>query len=177
MKCYAYAKRQPDNSIYRWICLIIGLLGELLFYFNITRFGDITQTITAIGRLGGLTLLLKQGTLIKGKLFFQLILSFSGLAVIGVIVKIMHCPFANIILLTGMVFIPIIYFIHFLKKQPKCYLDILKFAWVTILYTSVIFLIQHFPFGHELQAIEGLLFLIMFSAFAYKQYRIDISKQ
>ncbi len=173
-KPFPLVPMQKDNKTIVFIvgiCLIAGLLGKLLFYLDITEFGNITQTTTAIGRLGGLILLLKQGTLTNSKPFFQLILAFLGLTLIGAMIKIMHWPFANLILIIGPVSIPIIYSIHFFKKQDKHRLDILKFAWVTAFYTTAIFLIHHFPLGHELQTIEGLLFLIMFADFAYRQYR------
>lgn len=59
--------------------LIVGLMGEILFYFDITQYSNITQTATAIGRIGGLILLISHGTLIRVKLLFQLILVFLDL--------------------------------------------------------------------------------------------------
>ncbi|MES2622288.1 MAG: hypothetical protein V4615_15665 [Bacteroidota bacterium] len=155
------------------LLLIVGLLGEFLFYLDITQFGTVTQTGTAIGRLGGLILLFRQGTLTKSRSFFQLTVVLLGLTVLGAIMKIMHWPFANLILLIGLIGIPTIYSFHFFKKAKKHRLDILKFCWVTVCYVSAIFLIQHFPFRYELQTIEGVLFLIMFTDFAYGQYRTD----
>ena len=156
------------------ICIIVGLLGK--FLFDTTRFYNITQAVAAIGLVCGLILLIEQGTLIKHKLFFRLVLFSFGLIVVGIIMKFMHLSFANIILLMGMVFIPIIYSIHFFKKQSKHHLDIFKLVWVVILSTSAILLILHLPFGSELKTIEEFLFLIMLADFAYMQNRVGANK-
>ncbi|HLG04404.1 MAG TPA: hypothetical protein VI731_12470 [Bacteroidia bacterium] len=153
------------------LCLIVGILGEMLFYLDITQFSGITQTSAGIGRLGGLILILSHGTLKNDKPFFHLILIFLCVTIIGAMIKIMHLPGANLIILTGFITLPVIYFIHFFKKHDKHHLDILKAIWVGIFCMAAIFLILHFPYALVLKRIEGLLFLILFADFAYVQYR------
>ena len=159
------------------LLLVIGLVGEVLFYLDITQFDNITWFATGAGRLGGLILLLRHGSIIKARPFFQLILVFIGITIIGAMTKIMHWPFNSIILITGLLGIAIIYFVRFIKKQNKDILDILKLLWLTVLIFATIFTTQHFPFGHELKGIEGILFLIMIAYFAFKEYQPDNSGQ
>jgi hypothetical protein len=163
---------KENNIIVSFIglCLITGLLSELLFFVDIILYEELIRSVSAIGRIGALILLLRQGTLVNSKPFFQLILVFLGLTVIGALMKIMHWPFASPILLIGLVCTPIIYVLHFLKKHSKHRLDVLKLTWVIIFYTRAIFAILHIPFTYEMQSMEGILFLIMFADFAYKQY-------
>ncbi len=157
--------------------LIVGLLGELLFYLDVRQFAFITRKADILGRLGGLFLFLRQGTLIKSRPFFLLTIIFICIVIIGAITKILHWQFNNIILPTGLIGIPIIYFIHFVKKQDKHRLDILKLIWVTVYFTSTIFVTQHFPYGKALNKIEWFLFLLMFADYFFTNYRLDRSGQ
>ena len=148
--------------------LIIGLLGEVL---GIRQFGYYTQLAIGLGRLGGIILLLQQGTLIKTRPFFQLILFFLGIATVGALFTIQGWPYNNIILVTGLLGVPTIYTIRFIKKQDKERLDFLKILWVSIFYIGTTFKLEHWPLGKELISIEGFLFLIMFLDFANQQFR------
>lgn len=147
--------------------LLLGVLGELLFYLNISLFGNTTQTATAIGRIGGIILLLREGTLIKTKPFLVLVLLSHIPTLIGAMMKIMHWPFANLILFIGLISAPVFYFLHFLKKPNKHLLDMLKMLWVVVCYIKVISLIRHLPLGRELALMEAILLLAIFTYFTY----------
>jgi Ca2+/Na+ antiporter len=92
-------------------------------------------------------------------------------AIVGAFMKLMHWPLGSLILFAGLLPTPIVYGIHFLQKQVKSRLDILKLVWVEFFFLIVIMIFCHFPFRYPFIAIEGLLFLMLYAAFAYRQYR------
>ena len=163
---------QKDLIIITGFLLILGFLGEVLTYFEINNFDKLTVVFTGIGRIAGLILILSKGTLIKTKSYYKLILIFIGFTVLGVMIKIMHWPNGNLILLFGLSCTLLIYDLHFYKKPTKNLLDYIKLIWLTLFICAAIFTIQHYPFGNELKNIEGILFLIMFLYFAIKQIKL-----
>jgi hypothetical protein len=158
------------------ILLILGLSGELLNYFNISTFDFLTKIAIGIGRLGGIILILQNGTLTKTRPFFQFILFLLGITILGGLFKILHWPYNNAILLSGLFGVPTVYAIRFFKKLNKKRLDILKFLWLTTLYIAAIFKIEHWPFGNELLTIEGILFVLLFMDFSIQYFQLNEDK-
>lgn len=80
----------------------------------------------------GLILLLYNGTIFK-TIYFIIILFFLCIAIVGVVFKIMHWPWANILVLASILGMLVTYAIRFFKKQEKRRFDVLKLLWITTL--------------------------------------------
>ncbi|MBK7856901.1 MAG: hypothetical protein IPJ79_20225 [Bacteroidetes bacterium] len=157
------------------VLLIVGLIGELTntYYFHNAMFDTIVGIASSIGQLWGIILLIKDGPLLKTRPYFQLILFFFGITIIGSLFKIQHWPWAGIMLTIGLLGIATIYAIRFLKKQNKKRLDILKFLWVTVIYIGATLRIQHWPYGHELLILQSILLVILFVDFSYQHIQTN----
>jgi hypothetical protein len=114
------------------LLLLPGLLG----YFttlNATLTTYASELVTVAENLG-IIMMLVNGTFIGTRLF-KVALFFIGLVVLGFLFKIMHMPGADELLLFPYIIIFCLYFIHFLKKESKTGIDVLK------LFMSICFLI------------------------------------
>lgn len=156
------------------IILFVGLCltaGELLQYFEVPSLTNISHTITLIGRIGGPVLIFGKGVFTADKLFFRLLTFCLIYTAIGGVMKIMHWPFANLILLTGLAAIPVIYGLYFFKKQHKQRLDVLKLIWIAIFCTTIILFVLHNPFRYVLQSLSWFILMVMYIYFAIGKLR------
>ncbi len=147
--------------------LSIGLIGEL---FSYTVAITITSVLGGAGRMGGMFMMLNNGSLKKQWLFSVSILILAAVALIGLLFKITHAPQADMLITIGFIGIAFIYVIHFLRKSNKGSLDILKVIWVIVMSVTLLFTVRHMNFRTGLKIVEGLCFLALFSVFAYTKY-------
>lgn len=156
--------------------IIVGVIGEILLNsisLNIKLISIMTEVILTIGRISGIILIIKNGKLLMNKRLLPIFLVFIGILTIGFIIKFMHWPYSHIILLTASSGIWLTYFIHFIKKQSKLILDILKVFWLSSLILIMIFIFQHYPFVPGLRIIEMILFLSMFFTFTRNKLIVE----
>ncbi|MEK6153686.1 hypothetical protein WIW50_10525 [Flavobacteriaceae bacterium 3-367] len=86
-----------------------------------------------------------------------------GIAVLilGILIKIQDwSPHANIIMVTALTGIAVMYSIRFLKKTKKRFLDYVKLILVVVWCTNVVFSIFHLPYEGILEIITFITFLI-----------------
>lgn len=72
------------------IILIIAIIGEVLLYYNVHDLDSLQRIISAFGRLAALIILLKEGSLIKSKMFITLMVLLIIISVAGFLIKILH---------------------------------------------------------------------------------------
>jgi len=155
--------------------LVVGLFSYYLnsYYFQNATLDTLLGLVNAIARIWAIVILIRNGTLLKTHPLYQLILFFFGIAIIGNLFKLQHWPYSNVILVLGLLGIPIIYAIRFIKKQNKNALDLLKFIWVTVLFIGELFRIQHLPYSPGLRIIENMLLVIIFLYFSYQCIQVN----
>jgi hypothetical protein len=114
--------------------LLVGILGFVLP-------GDSPNKVTQFGlgaaHLIALYMLINNGTL-RSTWFWFLILGCVLLALLGAMFKIMHWPYANMMLLAGLCSIGLAYLASFLRKPSKGIFDVLKLIWVWLNYGSML---------------------------------------
>lgn len=118
--------------------IIIGLLIALVGYWieNFTSMStdwNWTNVGLWISETAGFFMLLMHGTFIRSKFFRYLKLVFP-IMLISLVFKLMHWPFADVLVITGLLGLILVYFLSFLSKPVKKRLDYLKLAWVLIVY-------------------------------------------
>ena len=166
---------KTTSLIIIFVFLIAGLIGNLLSYFDYTTYESITSIVNGIARGIGIILLIQHLSFKRTRPYFQLFLGFMCIFIIGILFKFSHWPYSNIILTMGLMGLPTTYIIRFIKKQNKKRLDILKVLWVTLIFTMIMFSINHWPYLQELLLIENLLFLMLIIDFLYQ--RIHAKRQ
>ena len=153
--------------------IILGFIGNLLNYFDIKTFNLLTSVANGTGRVGGIILLTHHVSLKRQdhRPYFQMILGFLCILIIGILFKFSHWPYSNFILNIGLLGFPITYIIRFGRKQHKKVLDILKVLWVTLIFIMLIFNINHWPYVHELLIVENFIFIFMIIDFVAQNFQ------
>lgn len=85
-------------------------------------------------------------------------LSGNLILIIGIFFKVMHWPYANVLLMFAPVLIFTGYFIFFLKNTNKIWLDALKLCWIGIASVSIIWVLLKMPYPELIENIS--LFII-----------------
>ncbi len=129
------------------IVIIIGLIMTLIGYMNI----DISQSLNSnelmhygskIAGYAGIIMIIINGTFNASKLFWWTIASLVIMQ-IGMLLKIMHLPYNNEVIVFSLTSISILYSIHFFKKYNKKRLDYLKYAWLIVGNSLAIMILYH----------------------------------
>ncbi len=144
------------------IVLIIGVIGEVLLYFNVHEFDSLQRIISAFGRLAAIIFLVKEGSFIKSKILITIQGIFIFIFLVGMLFKILHWEGADLLLMIGLIGIPVVYLIHFLRKKNKGITDYLKAVWLGVFSTGLLFTILHWPYANLLIQIQAILFLTLF---------------
>lgn len=155
------------------IILIIAIIGEVLLYYNVHDLDSLQRIISAFGRLAALIILLKEGSLIKSKLFITLMVLLIITSVAGFLIKILHWAGADLMIMIGLSGISLVYIIHFLLKKAKKLTDYLKVIWLLSFSMGALFMILHWHYGYLLIQIQSIVFLILFAIFTARTIKID----
>ena len=130
------------------ISLLIAFFGIVMANFSgesmmIEKGWDMFDYGLSIGALTGLVLMVGSGTFIRTR-FYKIALACIAIILIGALLKILHwSPFANHIVVLGLLGIMISYSFSFVKKPIKIRLDYLKLIWVIVTYLSGILVFSH----------------------------------
>ena len=152
------------------IALVVALASfiSLIFTKNINAEVWFDRSFW-IGGISGLLMLLRNGTFIKTR-YYKYLLGLISIIIIGALFKIMHWPFGNLTLSTGLICIIIVYFFSFLNKPIKKRLDFIKLIWVTISYsTSVLILFR--IISKEYQILASAILWIMIIDYSISEYK------
>jgi hypothetical protein len=125
--------------------------------FSITNF---------IFYLAAVVLLVENGTLIRSKLIYLMVISIACIG-IGSLFKIMHWPQAIEILTFGLCACLCVYLVHFFLKSNLAMLDYFKLVWVVLYVVFSLDVVLHFNFLREWIAIRDLAFLTMLAYYTY----------
>lgn len=148
-----------------FLILIIDLLNYFSVFNNDSILGDAIHYLGMFGRLSALYFLIKYGTLVTNK-FYRTLIKFGVIvSVVGAMMKIMHWPFADELLIIGLISTPLVYSIFFLKKETKSGLDFLKLAWVNSAYFTSLFTIMHWGIPFEFRYFPQIIFVLLFFLF------------
>lgn len=154
------------------ILLPIAYFGYQYEFFDGMRMSKQGLGIVLIGVFYSATaLLLKNGTFAYTP-FAKWINFSAGIIIIGALIKIMHWPGADIMLIVGLLSVPVIYTIYFFASKRSLNLQsILKvlFVYGTVLWR--LFTIEHWPYANELQQISELVLLLILVLFFSKNYK------
>ncbi len=129
--------------------LFIGLItGFVLFLIDpLKDFGySVIMVALLLGQLNGLFLYFIESDIYR-TIYFRLLIFGLLIFILGVVFKLQHWPKNNLILSTGAGFIVVIYFIRFLNKAKKRFLDYIKFFWLFMVVTGFIFKLYHWHYG------------------------------
>ncbi len=137
-------------KIIHWLPLLfigIGMVGPFqsllrLQIIELSPLFPVFKICLAIGSLGGLSLMIKDGTFIE-TVFFRITLAFISIIIVGAMFKFIHWPGANLMLIAGFICIPPAYLISFVGKFDKQLLDYLKAIWVVANYTIGILILMN----------------------------------
>jgi gliding motility-associated GldL-like protein len=103
--------------------------------------------------------MVQDGTLFKSKIFRSLFALCIAIVVVGALMKILHWPYANELLLAGFLSTILFYSVRSLLKRPKRWLDLLKWGWVVSICIVSPFRIFHWPTTEALVQLPNVLFL------------------
>ena len=122
------------------VVALIGFVVSKLTYSPDAEFW--TQVGLAISEFTGFLMLIRNGTFIKTK-YFRIFKGVFAIIIIGVLFKIMHWQYSDVIIIIGFVLAILVYFFSFLNKPIKKRLDYLKLFWVVIAYTGAVLKFLH----------------------------------
>jgi hypothetical protein len=104
---------------------------------------EVIEIAFGTGGILGLYLLISNGT-IMNTIYWRLILRFLVVTLVGVVFKIMHYAYADLILTVGLSSMALTYLVRFIKKDKKARLDFFKLLWVVSASISCILIILHY---------------------------------
>lgn len=158
-----------------WLLLLVNVFYTITSVFMATGLFDKWSAFTItnfIFYLAAVALLVQNGTLIRSKLIYLMVISIACIG-IGSLFKIMHWPQATEILVFGLCACLCVYVVHFFRKSNYSLLDCMKLIWVLLYVTFSIDLVLHLYFLREWVAIRDFAYLAML---AYYTYVFTISK-
>lgn len=145
------------------IFILIGLISMIINQENYVPANLILNTGLIGGQLVGLVLLVNHGT-IMNTLYWRIISFGIGILIIGTLFKIMHWTGYPIIYLTSIALITITYSVRFVNKREKKRLDILKFLWVIIGYSTTAMILLNW-ISYEYSIVGQILFWLTLADF------------
>lgn len=112
------------------IGLLIVLFGIINLMFTSFQSGEVlfSSGFSLINFLG-LILIFKNST-IRNTIYFNFILGFIAVIIVGAMFKILHWPGSAIMLSIGLFGITIVYSLRFIAKPKKVPLDVMKLLWM-----------------------------------------------
>jgi hypothetical protein len=113
------------------LCILVtlGLVGLLTSLDSgLTAQAEI---ILGVAEKVALIMMLANGTFYSTR-YFTITKFLIGIVIIGALMKILHLPNADVILLTPFAAMAVVYTIHFSRKRPKTYLDVMKLLTVIV---------------------------------------------
>ncbi|WP_375562066.1 hypothetical protein ACE193_05830 [Bernardetia sp. OM2101] len=162
-----------DKIIYIFIVasFIVGLIGAgLTFTEKLSEQGEyLIQGGFILTQWWGIYLIFKNGTT-KDTFYWQIIKALLILLVVGVNFKIMHWPFAGIMLMISLLGISFTYLVRFVTKNDFSVLSILKFLW---LFSAGIisFLALNKMISKDYYSISFGFFWVLFTFYLLQEYK------
>lgn len=141
------------------LSLVLTSIGVILYVTDHDAFTLLTLGPNLFILSGGY-LLLKNGYFIKTSEFRITRLGIS-LILVGVLLKIMHWPFAAEILAIGFISFPCIYVFYLIKNHRIHIITLLKLLFITTISLSAYVKIIHFPYSEEIILIGITTLLIL----------------
>ncbi len=160
------------------LIFLIQAFSLLISYTDLFRLEDLDLTIQIIifiSNIITLTLLFElmlKGTLINSRTWHPLALRICmAILLVASLFKIMHWPWAGMLLVIGALGMPIIYSIWFLSKGIKRMSDYLKVLLVFFIFTTSLCKIMHWPSFDELNQsiIRFLLFWLVIGVYIWER--------
>ncbi|MBC8045585.1 MAG: hypothetical protein H7Y00_02185 [Fimbriimonadaceae bacterium] len=108
--------------------------------------------------------IIRNGNILKSNHYRYI---FIGLAIVivGALFKILHLPYADLLICCGYAFIGIIYISWTAFKKPVYLLDILKCVWVLSVLANGIFKLYYFPYQLYIIIMSCAVFIAMLSVY------------
>jgi hypothetical protein len=151
--------------------LLLGIVGQFTSLSpELTMYAD---GLVTVAEDLGIIMMLINGTFISTRLF-KVSLLFIGLAILGFIFKVMHLPGADQLLLYPFIGVWLVYFIHFLLKQDKKALDVLKVLMLLSFMALPPLIMLHIASEESREIfvlINRALFWLTFLYFLYNGYK------
>lgn len=152
------------------LMLVFALVDKLS---SLTSSGYLSPGIDPlkVAELIGLLLMLYNGTLRTTKFYSYFLLAIL-LMILGVVMKIMHLPGADEMIMISFPAMMIVYTTHFIMKQQKILLDYLKVLFVIVFLSITPLTVLHLidDQGKEiLFVVNHALFWITFTLFLYEE--------
>jgi hypothetical protein len=149
------------------VLLLLGLTGYATT-LNQTLKRNSSELITVAKNLG-IIMMLVNGTFISTSLF-KVALFLIGLAILGFIFKIMHLQGADELLLYPFIILFCLYFVHFIKKNKRRRVDVLKLGTLLSFLVLPPFIMLHILSEDSrelLVLVSHVLFWVTFLDFLY----------
>ena len=102
--------------------------------------------------------------------YFRILKAVIAIIIIGVLFKIMHWKFSNLILPLGFIGVIITYLLSFLNKPLKNRLDFFKLTWVIFRYTTGILVLSHL-IPRDYQIFGSLIMWIMIFDYSISEFK------
>ena len=155
------------------LAILLVIAGLILRYFEIgLRFIDgIDLYGNIVMRCSGIYLLYDTRSVTHAKFWYAIAIAIVVL-VLGMLIKIMHWPGANQMIMIGSGSVIILYGIRFFQKSEKNHLDVLKLLFVWVSFGCFLLLAFHIHTEIPIIASPILLVLCVFD-YMYIQYQND----
>lgn len=109
-------------------------------------------------RLYIIYIIARNGTVLSTSPYAQIIPLLISVLLIGSLFKILHWPYANVLLMAGYFGFAILYTVRFILKPTHKLLDAVKWLWACALSVSVVFKLLHWAYGDILLGLQEVLF-------------------
>jgi len=148
------------------LLLILAFIGYTSLSDTLTIY---KSELVTVAENVGIIMMLVNGTFIDTRLF-KIALFIAGLIVLGVLLKILHMPGADELLLYPFILLFCLYLVHFINKKPKRRIDILKVVMLASFLVPPPLMVLHIISGENREVfvlISHTLFRLTFLDFLY----------
>jgi|GEM_PF-5426498 len=118
------------ESIIKSVLVLILIADVVLSLTDIWQVPDNAMIILVLIRLAVLYMIIRDGSILKSKVYSTFLSLSALLLLVGAVFKIMHWTLANPLLLAGCVIAGSFYTVRFALKPQKQVFDVIKWIWV-----------------------------------------------
>ena len=101
----------------------------------------------------------------------------AGCVFLGMLFRLQHWPMSDLLFMAGVAVVAVSYIIHFIKKQRKRTIDVIKLLYLLLLLAVIQLKQVHYPYSVELSWAMTFVCLVLFVYYYIEEWKGDETKE
>jgi hypothetical protein len=131
--------------LFSFIALLVGFILTMIISTQEVGYSVISIALS-VGQISGMILYILETDIHKTDYVKYILIGFA-IILIGVLFRIQHWPYGGLLIFMGLSAVLFAYFVRFLNKNNKGFIDFIKVLWIGTAFIGSYFKINHWPNG------------------------------